>query len=79
MHYSDAAENDSISQEISTCPGCVSSDQVMEEYVESIRGKMQGSLQDMIFNGGIGVALFSMGTGFSMVYVKYYRNVQPIL
>ncbi len=79
MHYSDAAENDAISQEVYACPGCVSSDQVMDAYAESFRAKMQDSLQDMIFNAGIGIALFSMGAGFSTVYVKYYRNIQPIL
>ena len=79
MHYSDAAENDAISQEVAACPGCVSSEQVMDAYAESFRLKMQDSLQDMIFNAGIGIALFSMGAGFSAVYMKYYRNVQPIL
>jgi GH24 family phage-related lysozyme (muramidase) len=79
MHYSDAVEDDAISKEVAACPGCVSSDQILDAYAESIRSKMQDSLQDMIFNAGIGIALFSMGAGFSMVYVKYYRNVQPIL
>ena len=51
----------------------------MDAYAESFRLKMQDSLQDMIFNAGIGIALFSMGAGFSTIYVKYYRNVQPIL
>lgn len=79
MHYSDAAENDAISQEFSACAGCMSNNQIMDAYVESLRGKMQGSLQDMIFHSGIGIALFSMGAGFSMIYVKWYRNTQPIL
>lgn len=79
MHYADATEDDGIGKEVMACPGCVSSDQVMEAYAESIRSKMQDSLQDMIFNAGIGIALFSMGAGFSMVYMRYYRNVQPIL
>ena len=79
MHYSDAAETDAISQEVHACPGCVSSNQVMDAYAESFRSKMQDSLQDMIFNAGVGIALFSMGAGFSTIYVKYYRNVQPIL
>ncbi|MEW6604750.1 MAG: hypothetical protein AB1351_08695 [Thermoproteota archaeon] len=79
MHYSDSAEDDAIGKEVMACPGCFSSDQVMQAYAESIRGKMQDSLQDMILNAGIGIALFSMGAGFSMVYMKYYRNVQPIL
>jgi hypothetical protein len=51
----------------------------MDAYAESFRVKMQDSLQDMIYNAGIGIALFSMGVGFSTIYVKYYRNVQPIL
>jgi hypothetical protein len=79
MHYSEAAESDAISQQVAECPGCVNSEQVMDAYVESIRGKMQDSLQDMIFNAGVGIALFSMGAGFSTIYVRYYRNVQPIL
>lgn len=78
MHYSDAAEND-ISQEFSACSGCVDTDQIMDAYAESLRGKMQESLQDMILHAGIGIALFSMGAGFSMVYVKWYRKTQPIL
>lgn len=79
MHYSDAVEDDAIGKEVAACPGCVNSDQILDAYAESIRSKMQDSLQDMIFNAGIGIALFSMGAGFSTVYVKYYRNVQPIL
>lgn len=78
-HYSEAAENDAIGQQDAACAGCVSSEQVMDAYAESFRLKMQDSLQDMIFNAGIGIALFSMGAGFSTIYVKYYRNVQPIL
>ena len=50
------------------------------DVIDSTQGKMQQSLQDMILNAGIGVTLFSMGVGFSMVYyMKWYRNVQPIL
>ena len=79
MDYSDAAGNDAISQELAACAGCVDNDQIMSTYVESIRGKMQSGLQDMIFHAGIGVALFSMGAGFSMIYMKWYRNTQPIL
>jgi hypothetical protein len=79
MHYSDVAEKDAVSQELATCGGCLDNDQIMSAYVESIRGKMQSGLQDMIFNAGIGGALFSMGAGFSMVYMKWYRNAQPIL
>ena len=79
MHYSDAAENDAISQEFAACAGCMSNDQIIEAYAESLRGKMQGSLQDMIFHAGIGIALFSMGAGFSTIYVKLYRNTQSIL
>jgi hypothetical protein len=79
MHYSDAVENDAISQEIAACAGCVSPDQIMDAYAESLRSKMQGSLQDMIFHAGIGIALFSMGAGFSMIYMKWYRKTQPIL
>jgi hypothetical protein len=53
---------------------------IINAYVDSTQGKMQQSLQDMILNAGIGVTLFSMGVGFSMVYyMKWYRNVQPIL
>ena len=79
MHYSDATEDNAINQEFSTCAGCLSNDQIISAYTESLRGKMQASLQDMIFHAGIGVALFSMGAGFSMIYVKWYRNAQPIL
>lgn len=79
MYYSDAIENDAISQEIAACSGCIDSDQIMDAYVESIRGKMQSGMQDMILHAGIGIALFSMGAGFSMVYMKWYRNTQPIL
>lgn len=79
MHYSDATENDVISQQVAACPGCVSNDGIMNAYTESIRSKMQDSLQDMIFNAGIGIAIFSMGAGLSMVYFKYYRNIQPML
>jgi hypothetical protein len=79
MHYTDAAENDVKSQEFAACAGCMSNDQIIEAYSESLRGKMQGSLQDMIFHAGIGIALFSMGVGFSTIYVKLYRNTQPIL
>lgn len=79
MDYGDAAENDAISQELASCSGCASNDQIMSAYAESIRGKMQSGLQDMIFNAGMGVALFSMGAGFSMVYIKLYRNTAPIL
>jgi hypothetical protein len=39
---------------------------------------MQVTLRDMIFNAGIGIALFSMGAGFSMVYLKVYRKTDPI-
>jgi hypothetical protein len=53
---------------------------IINAYVDSTQGKMQQSLQDMILNAGIGVTLFSMVIGFSMVYyMKWYRNVQPIL
>ena len=53
---------------------------IINAYVYSTRGKMQQSLQDMILNAGIGVTLFPMGIGFSMVYyMKSYRTVQPIL
>ena len=79
MYYSDAIENDAISQELAICSGCVDSDQIMDAYVESIRGKMQSGMQDMILHAGIGISLFSMGAGFSMVYMKWYRNTQPIL
>lgn len=79
MHYSDAAENDAISQELAVCGGCMDNNQIMSAYAESIRDKMQSGLQDMIFHAGIGIALFSMGVGFSMVYMKWYRNTQPIL
>lgn len=79
MYYSDAAKNDAISQELAACAGCVDNDQIMSAYVESIRGKMQSGLQDTILYAGIGVALFSMGAGFSMIYMKWYRNTQPIL
>lgn len=79
MYYSDAAENDFISQELAACGGYVDSDAVMSVYVESIRDKMQSGLQDMIFNAGIGSMLFSMGAGFSMIYIKWYRKTQPIL
>ena len=79
MHYSDAAEDNAISQEFSVCAGCLSNDQIISAYAESLRGKLQASLQDMIFHAGIGIALFSRGAGFSMIYVKWYRNTQPIL
>jgi len=79
MDYSDAAENDPVSREIAKCSGCIDNDEIMNAYVESIRGKMQSGLQNMIYNAGIGCALFSMGAGFSMVYIKWYRNSQPIL
>jgi hypothetical protein len=53
---------------------------IINAYVDSTQGKMQQSLQDMILSAGIGVTLFSMVIGFSMVYyMKWYRNVQPIL
>jgi hypothetical protein len=53
---------------------------IINAYVDSTQGKMQQSLQDMILNAGIEVSLFSVGVGFSMVYyIKWYRNVQPIL
>ena len=77
MDYSYAAENDAVNQ-LAACGSC-DNDQIMSAYAESIRGKMQSGLQDLIFHAGIGVALFSMGAGFSMVYMKYYRNTQPIL
>jgi hypothetical protein len=79
MHYSDAAKDDAVGQEFAACSGCMDNNQIMDAYTESLRGKMQGSLQDMIFNAGIGIALFSMGAGFSMVYLKWYRNTEPIL
>jgi hypothetical protein len=79
MHYADATENNSIGRDISECPGCVTNDKIIGAYSESIRVKLQDDLQDMIFNAGIGIALFSMGAGFSAVYMRYYRNVQPIL
>lgn len=79
MNYSDAAENGALSQEFSACPGCVSNDRIIDAYAESLRGKMQTNLQDMILHAGIGIALFSMGAGFSAIYVKWYRNTQPIL
>lgn len=78
MYYSDAIQNDAVSQELAACGGC-NNDQIMSAYVESIRDKMQSGLQDMILHAGIGIALFSMGAGFSMVYMKWYRNTQPIL
>ncbi|AFU59327.1 hypothetical protein Ngar_c24020 [Candidatus Nitrososphaera gargensis Ga9.2] len=81
MHYSDAAQDDVIiSQEFAACGSCLDNNQkIMDAYVESLRGKMQESLQDMILNAGIGVALFCMGAGFSMIYIKWYRNTEPIL
>ncbi len=79
MYYSDAAQDDGVSQEFAACSGCLDNNQIMDAYVESMRGKMQGSLQDMILNAGIGVALFCMGAGFSMIYIKWYRKTEPIL
>ena len=64
MYYSDAIENDAISQEIAACSGCIDSDQIMDAYVESIRGKMQSGMQDMILHAGIGIALFHGGRLF---------------
>jgi hypothetical protein len=60
------------------CGGCLGNYQIMSAY-ESIGGKMQSGLQDMIFNAGIGGAIFSMGVGFSTVYMKWYKNAQSIL
>ena len=64
MHYSDAAEDDAISQEFSACADCMSNNQIIDAYAESLRGKMQGSLHGMSFHAGIGIALFSMGQAF---------------
>jgi hypothetical protein len=79
MHYSDAAENDAISQELAAYGSCIDNDQIMSSYIESIWGKMQSGLQDMIFHARIGIMLFSIGASFSMVYMKWYRKTQPIL
>ena len=79
MHYSDAAKDDVMSQGFATCGGCTDNNRIMDAYTESLQNKMQSSLQDMIFNAGIGIMLFSMGAGFSALYVKLYRKTEPIL
>ena len=75
MYYSDAMSDDARSNAY-YCDGCSggSNEQLVSAYVGSIQGKMQAGLQNMINHAGIGVALFSMGTGFSMVYFKWFRN-----
>jgi len=78
MHYSRASEDNALSSD-APCYGCFAgddNDHVVNAYVESLQGKMQKSLQDMILDAGIGVTLFSMGTGFSMVYFKWFRNTR---
>jgi hypothetical protein len=79
MHYSDAMADDARGNPY-YCDGCSdsssssSNEQIVSAYVGSIQGKMQSGLQNMIHHAGVGAALFSMGTGFSMVYFKWFRN-----
>lgn len=75
MHYSDAMA-DGARGDAYYCDGCSgsSNEQLVNAYVGSIQDKMQSGLQNMIHHAGVGVALFSMGTGFSMVYFKWFRN-----
>jgi hypothetical protein len=76
MHYSEASADDTLSRDAAPCSSCFTGDSndIVNSYVKSFQGKMQKSLQDMILNAGIGVTLFSMGTGFSMLYFKWFRN-----
>lgn len=76
MHYSEASADDTLSRDAAPCGSCFAGDSndIVNSYVNSFQGKMQKSLQDMILNAGIGVTLFSMGAGFSMVYFKWFRN-----
>ncbi|HEX2557262.1 MAG TPA: hypothetical protein VHK86_02975 [Nitrososphaera sp.] len=78
MHYSEASADDTLGRDAATCNGCFAGDNndTVNSYVKSFQGKMQKSLQDMILNAGIGATLFSMGTGFSMVYFKWFRNTR---
>ena len=81
-YYSEAAQDDALakSPEVA-CNGCILDDnsRIMNAYVVSLQGKMQQGMQDMILNAGIGVTIFAMGIGFSSIYMKWYRNAQPIL
>ncbi|GEM_PF-5332308 len=78
MHYSEASADNAIGKDAALCDGCLVGDDndIINAYVGSLQGKMQKSLQDMILDAGIGVTLFSMGTGFSMVYCKWFRNAR---
>lgn len=78
MHYSEASADDTLTRDAAPCGSCLAGDSndIVNSYVNSFQGKMQKSLQDMILNAGIGVTLFSMGTGFSMVYFKWFRNTK---
>lgn len=78
MHYSEASADNALGANVAPCDGCLARDNndIVNAYVGSLQGKMQKSLQDMILNAGVGVTLFSMGTGFSMVYCKWFRNTR---
>jgi hypothetical protein len=76
MHYTETSTDDARNRNVALCNGCFVGDNndVVNSYVKSFQGKMQKGLQDMILDAGIGVTFFSMGTGFSLVYFKWFRN-----